>query len=117
MFSHYLTTALRNFWRNRISTTVNVLGLSIGLVCLISAFSFALLLTHGDENFTKSDRILFFTTHFGILPGTSTHEMDSIATPAPLLRHVGPAFPELEEIGRVHMAGDGEMAISADGKP
>lgn len=39
MFSHYMTTALRNFWRHWIATGLNVLGLTLGLMCAIGSLN------------------------------------------------------------------------------
>jgi len=40
VLKHYFVTALRNFWRFRLTTTVNVVGLALGLVCFIATYVF-----------------------------------------------------------------------------
>lgn len=35
MFKNYLKTAWRNLWKNKISSIINVLGLTIGLTCCL----------------------------------------------------------------------------------
>ena len=35
MFRNYLVSTLRNFWRHKFHTLINILGLAIGLTCCI----------------------------------------------------------------------------------
>jgi putative ABC transport system permease protein len=52
MFRNYLTVALRNFWRNKVFTAINVLGLSIG----ISASLVIYLIVEYDFSFDRFQR-------------------------------------------------------------
>lgn len=56
MWSNYLKVALRNFWRSKVISTVNVLGLSLGLACCLMVFfhikdemSYDQFLNNGDQ--------------------------------------------------------------------
>lgn len=40
MLKHFLITGLRNFWRNRAATVLNILGLTIGLTTVILIFEY-----------------------------------------------------------------------------
>jgi len=52
MFKNYLTTALRNFWRNKTFSSINIIGLSIG----ISASLIIFLLVQYDFSFDKFEK-------------------------------------------------------------
>lgn len=64
MFRNYLKIAFRNFWKHKVFTLINVVGLSIG----ISAALVIYLLVHYDFTFDKfhkdSDRIYRVVTNF-----------------------------------------------------
>ncbi|MBS1932936.1 MAG: hypothetical protein JST96_02985, partial [Bacteroidetes bacterium] len=47
MLKNYFVVALRDFWRNKIFSTINVIGLAIG----ISAALVIYLITHYEFNF------------------------------------------------------------------
>ncbi len=55
MYKNYFIVAFRNFWRNKIFTTINVLGLAIGIsaalvIYLIVFFDFSFDKFHKDGN-------------------------------------------------------------------
>src|SRR3954464_7883088 len=41
MFRNYLLTALRNLWRNKFFSFINIFGLSVGLACCMLIFLYA----------------------------------------------------------------------------
>ncbi|MCE7994475.1 MAG: FtsX-like permease family protein [Roseivirga sp.] len=56
MWSNYLKIALRNFWRSKVISSINVLGLSLGLACCLMVFfhikdelSYDQFLDNGDQ--------------------------------------------------------------------
>ncbi|HEV3223509.1 MAG TPA: ABC transporter permease [Puia sp.] len=52
MFKNYMLVALRNFWRNKIFTVINVLGLSIGLSAALVIF----LIVQFDYSFDRFEK-------------------------------------------------------------
>ncbi|HSZ86467.1 MAG TPA: ABC transporter permease, partial [Puia sp.] len=52
MFKNYFITAFRNFWRNKVFSIINILGLSIG----ISAALVIYLIVHYDFSFDKFEK-------------------------------------------------------------
>ncbi len=40
MLKHYITNALRSFWRFRVTALVNLAGLTLALVCFIATYLF-----------------------------------------------------------------------------
>ncbi|WP_077923248.1 ABC transporter permease [Spirosoma sp. 209] len=57
MFRNYLTIALRTLWRNRLFTAINVVGLSVGLACVVVLVLFAQQALTFDGFHTQIDRI------------------------------------------------------------
>lgn len=59
MFRNYLKIALRSLWRNRLFTTINVLGLAIGLACVVVLVLFAQKCLTWDTAHKNIDRIYY----------------------------------------------------------
>jgi putative ABC transport system permease protein len=80
MFKNYFTVALRNFWRNKVFSTINVLGLSIGISAALVIF----LIVYYEFSFDKfeqsGDRI-YRVVLDAKFSGTQGY---SAAVPAPL---------------------------------
>lgn len=64
MFKNYLLVAMRHFWRNKIFSFINIIGLSIGISAALVIF----LIVHYDLSFDKNhkdaDRIYRIVTDF-----------------------------------------------------
>lgn len=58
MFTHYLMTAWRNFLRHKTSTSISVLGLSLGLGCFIAAVGAITYLDGADRHVANADRVV-----------------------------------------------------------
>src|ERR1700683_1991447 len=52
MFKNYLLVAIRHFWRNKIFSFINIIGLSIGISAALVIF----LIVHYDLTFDKSHK-------------------------------------------------------------
>jgi putative ABC transport system permease protein len=113
MFTHYLTVALRNIWRTRVSTLVAVVGLALGLMCFVAALGEALLMTHTDNHFSKDGRVHVIRQHLVISNNGATRTLTSLSSPWPLAQHIAGAFPEVEAVAR--MRSYREAAVSAEG--
>jgi hypothetical protein len=57
MFKHYLTTALRHFRLHKVTTSINVVCLAIGLSCFLAAHWLVTSARSADTYFSNSDRI------------------------------------------------------------
>jgi hypothetical protein len=69
VLKHYLTQALRSFWRFRVTALVNLIGLSLALVCFIATYLFLdSLLKGGDVEFRKASRIYALTQELWTTP-------------------------------------------------
>ena len=56
MFKHYLTTALRHFRQHKVTTSINVVCLTIGLVCFLTCYAMVTYFSSGDKHFPNADR-------------------------------------------------------------
>jgi putative ABC transport system permease protein len=80
MLKNYFTVALRNFWRNKIFSTINILGLSIGISAALVIF----LIVYYEFSFDKFEKDgdqIYRVVLDAKFSGTIGH---SAAVPAPL---------------------------------
>lgn len=102
MLKNYLTLAWRNIRRNLFSSSINILGLSIGMTCVI------LILFYVQDEL-KYDRFFHQAEHiFQVnMSGTNNGEEFMTGNTAP---EVGPAMineiPEIESYVRIYRPGD-----------
>ena len=99
MIKNYFKTAFRNFWRHKLFTLINIIGLSIG----ISAALVIYLIVHYDLTFDKfesgRDRVYRVVTNFtfsgepaynpgvcGPLPGALKGQVSGIEVAAPFFK-------------------------------
>src|ERR1700761_4040772 len=69
VLKHYILQALRSFWRFRVTAIVNLLGLSLALVCFIATYLFLDTLTKsGDSQFKLADRTWALTQELWTSP-------------------------------------------------
>jgi putative ABC transport system permease protein len=111
VLKHYFVTALRNFWRFRVTTTVNVVGLALGLVCFIATYVFLDALLKSDTHYPKAARIYAMTQEIWTTP---TERMvpafPNVAPPA--AKYLKADFPSLEAIARALPMG--ALAVASD---
>src|SRR5215207_318602 len=111
MFKNYFSVALRNFWRNKIFSTINVLGLSIG----ISASLVLFMIVYYEFSFDKFEkdkdriyRVVMEIKHDGLtdysaavpapLGGATAHEIAGIEQAVPLFQFQGDATAKVSVI-------------------
>lgn len=95
MFRNHAKIALRNLWKNKPSTAINILGLTIGITaCLL----IALFIQHElsfDKFQSKGSRIARVVMEYGFEGSTETHKGTFTSTKvAPVLSRT---FPEVEK--------------------
>lgn len=88
MFRNYLKIAIRNLRRNQLLTTINVLGLSVGLACVVVLILFAQKCLTWDTAHKNLDRIYYVRTQTGGDPYNQTVY--------PLLGQMLRDYPEIE---------------------
>src|SRR5689334_8575728 len=57
MFKHYLITALRNLKRSKLSASIGILGLAMGIACFMAAIGTIAFLTGSDRHLPNADRL------------------------------------------------------------
>lgn len=109
MFKNYFITACRNAWRNKAFSTINVLGLSIGIsaalvIFLIVAFEF------GFDRFEKDRERIYRVVLDANFNGNEGH---SAAVPAPLSTAIPQEVTGVEQtVPVMTMPGDGTAKVT-----
>ncbi|WP_143305976.1 ABC transporter permease [Chitinophaga vietnamensis] len=110
MFKNYFYVALRNLWKNKGFSAINIFGLAIGLAtCLLIMIYVTDELSYDRYNVNAS-RIYRMNTdiHYG-------GELHNFATtPAPLAATMKQAFPDVEEVTRFRVYGGLQVRKGAD---
>jgi putative ABC transport system permease protein len=100
VLKHYLTQALRSFWRFRVTALVNLLGLSLALVCFIATYLFLdSLLQTGDREFKNSSRTYVLTQELWTTPTNRMIPAFPQAAP-PAAKYLRADLPGLEAVAR-----------------
>ncbi|GEO09220.1 ABC transporter permease [Segetibacter aerophilus] len=101
MFQNYFKTALRNLWRSRTFSLINILGLSVGLACCMLIFLYSKDEISYDRFHEKKDNLYRLTVDMTHSDG----KVDKIGSTGMV---PGPAFkrtiPEVEDFVRVQSA-------------
>ena len=112
MFQHYITNALRSFWRFRVTALVNLAGLTLALVCFIATYLFLdTLLRNGDMEFANADRTYALTEELWTTPTDRMIAAFPAASPG-VARYLRADLPGLEAVARLIPLGPGGIASS-----
>lgn len=111
MLRNYVKIALRNVWKNRTFSLINVLGLAVGLtVCLLIGLFIADEWSY-DRHHANADRIVRVVNHFK----WEGNQADIAVTSGPFAPTLKADYPEVEQAVRILTEG-GEY-LKADEKP
>ena len=88
MLRNYLKIAFRSLWKNRLFTAINVLGMSVGLACVVVLVLFAQKLLTWDDFHQKGDRIYY------VQPEVNGKRQNQ--TVYPILDQMLKDYPEIE---------------------
>ncbi|MBK7869520.1 MAG: ABC transporter permease [Saprospiraceae bacterium] len=99
MLIHYLKIALRSFWHQKLSATINVLSLSLGIGCAILIFLFIQNEFSFDTFHEKTDQLYRITRiindkDHNIIEGVGAH-------PEPFAPALKDEMPEIQHIARI----------------
>jgi putative ABC transport system permease protein len=97
MFKNYFKTAIRNLWKNKIFSFINILGLAIGLACCILMFLFISNELSYDKFHVHSANIYRVTS---IADGTSG-KVNLAVTPSPWAPLMQQDYPEIKKYVRL----------------
>jgi len=102
MLKSYIIVALRNLWRHRGYTLINVFGLTIGIASSIFILLYVINELTYDRFHEKSDQI-YRVWISGSMPAT---EMRHAVTSPPMAEALMNDYPEVENAVRMRKAGD-----------
>ncbi len=91
MFKNYIKIALRNFWKQRIYTFINILGLSIGIACFIGIYAYTNNELSYDQQHHHFENI-FRVKLIGDMSGTA---FEAAVTGAPVGKILYEELPEV----------------------
>jgi len=97
LVSSYLKTTLRNIKNSKIYSSINIMGLALGLACFILIILWVIHEMSYDRFHTDSDKIYRVTCH-GVFQG---EHLDAIGTPAPLAPAIIKELPEVTYAARI----------------
>lgn len=98
MLKTYLKVALRNLWKNRLYTSINITGLSVGLAACVLIVLFVRDELSFDQHFEDSERIYRVTGAYN--QGGDSKTL-SATTTYPLMPLLAANFPEMEAATRM----------------
>ncbi len=101
MIRNYIVVALRNLWRHRGYSLINVLGLAIGLASSILILLYVINELSYDRFHEKSDQI-YRVWISGSMPAT---EMRHAVTSPPMAEAMLNDYPEVEQVVRLRQSG------------
>src|SRR6185295_658830 len=99
MLRHYITQALRSFWRFRVTASVNLLGLVLASVCFIATYLFVDSLVRSDTHFSRASRTYLITQELYNSSGAKIVPGFPAAGP-PTATYLRTDFPGLEAVAR-----------------
>jgi putative ABC transport system permease protein len=113
MFKHYVTQALRSFWRFKVTAAVNLLGLVLAVVSFIGAYIYIDSLARADMHFPKAARIYAVTQELLINDTQMVPMIPQVGPPAAAALRSD--FPSLEAVARAIALGP-QGAVTEDRK-
>lgn len=114
MFRLNLKIALRNLWKYKGYTAINIFGLSVGLASCILIFIFVRYETSFDKNFANSDRIYRVVSEWKYADGNEFYSQGVALPLPPAMRN---DFSQFEKVAAIQHT-DGIIKVAAqNGKP
>lgn len=98
MIPYYLKSALRSFFKNKTSSIINLVGLTIGLTIVITFFVLVRYELSFDSFHENADRI------YRIVKGNAADKESYAGTPPTLGDFIKDNIPEVEDFTRLHKA-------------
>ncbi|HET8695872.1 MAG TPA: ABC transporter permease, partial [Gammaproteobacteria bacterium] len=128
MIKHYLTAALRNIRRAPFTSAVNLLTLSVGLVCFVTAYAFVTFWGSAERHFPKARDIYVLTLTLQnsesspvstVASGAATvsvQEIDnSLRAPEVAAEFLRNDYPAISKIARA-VTIDGKTPVASGGR-
>jgi putative ABC transport system permease protein len=110
MLKNYLVIALRNLWKSRTFTAINIFGLALGISCSLAIFMIVRHESSFDTFHPNHDRIYRLVTEVRYEQGTEYQSGTPLVLP-PALRV---DFPDIKKIATVFGARDIQIDVTDD---
>lgn len=101
MLRNYLKIAVRNMFRNKTNSIINIAGLSIGIACVVLIMLFVQDEKKYDRSFTNANRI-YQVNLDAIMGGQANYVSNTPPAVGPALKQ---AFPEIADYTRFYVMG------------
>ncbi|PBQ32326.1 antibiotic ABC transporter permease [Sphingobacteriaceae bacterium] len=101
MLKNYIITALRNLWRNKFFSFINIFGLSLGIACCMLIFLYAKDETSFDRFHKKGEQIYHLTLDMIDSKGEVSYTSSTGMMPGPTFKK---NIPEIEDFVRIQFA-------------
>ncbi len=101
MLQNYFKIALRNLYRNKVYTAINITGLAVGIASCILIFLFIQDELNYESHFTRSDRIVRIASELN----TDAGQDRIVITPAALAPALVADFPDVEHVTQLARPG------------
>jgi putative ABC transport system permease protein len=99
MIKNYLRSALRNIYRHKFISLINISGLTIGLTCCLLILTYIVMETSYDRFNTNAANIYRVTRSFNSANGVVNLRLGTVAPPVgPLLKN---EFPDIKKVTRL----------------
>jgi putative ABC transport system permease protein len=112
MLKNYLLIAIRNLWKSRTFTAINIFGLALGIGCSLAIFMIVRHESSFDTFHPKHDRIYRLVTEVRYEQGTEYQSGTPLVLP-PALRV---DFPDIKKVATVQATRDAQIDVP-DEKP
>jgi putative ABC transport system permease protein len=104
MFRNYMKITLRNIRRHKVFSFINIVGLAVGMSCVILIMLWIQYETSFDKYHEKADRIFRVAKKYYNDPFFQGREV--VVTPPPMSSALLSEFPEIEASARLFSLGD-----------
>lgn len=97
MLGHLLQLALRNLWRYRATSAINLAALVLGLLCFALAAAFTTAIDKADSRWPNADRIAVITEQ-ALSPGNGKQKIDATRVAPMTPRYLKTDYPDLPAV-------------------
>ncbi len=101
MFKNYVIITLRNLWRNKAFSAINIFGLSVGIASCLLIVLYVLHEVSYDRHFSQAGQIY----RVGFLGQVNENRIDKTLAGAPVAAQLKASFPEVQEVTRIYTFG------------
>ena len=102
MLKYYIQHAWLSFRRNPVAGSINILTLTMGLVCFILAWGITLYWDSAESQFDNASRTFVISSQRSFLAdGNETNGVALPLSPHPLKAYLQSDFPQIESVARV----------------